>query len=313
MESAATRLKRLRQERGLGSAAELARAAGIPEGTYRAYENCTRPLTPPAAQKLAAALGVPWQLLLFGKVGDGTPQTSEEASAALGMRVRRFDPPSAEAIREALAKPGKTQRGLAIAMGVDPAAISRLLAGKRQLKASEIDAAAGYLGLPGTEAVLPRGAKLVGTKDGMRVEFEGDTFALLPVYDARASAGPGAEGRDVVLHRIAFRDDWLRKVTRAPLDQLAVIEVDGDSMEPTLRPGDSVLVDFGQRRPTQRDGIYVLRTEGLLQVKRVSAHPASKTLSIMSDNERYPPYSDVRPDDVEVVGRVIWLGRQVGG
>uniref|UniRef100_UPI003F6EEFB8 helix-turn-helix domain-containing protein n=1 Tax=Elioraea sp. TaxID=2185103 RepID=UPI003F6EEFB8 len=43
-----------------------------------------------------------------------------------------------EVIRRALAKPGKTQRGLAAALGVDPAAVNRLLKGERQLKAAEI-------------------------------------------------------------------------------------------------------------------------------------------------------------------------------
>lgn len=48
-------------------------------------------------------------------------------------------------IRDGLKKPGKTQRGLADALHTDPAAISRLLAGTRQLKASEIEPARAYL------------------------------------------------------------------------------------------------------------------------------------------------------------------------
>jgi phage repressor protein C with HTH and peptisase S24 domain len=43
--------------------------------------------------------------------------------------------------------------------------------------------------------------------------------------------------------------DWLRQVSRSSFNDLAVLTVDGDSMEPTLRQGDSVLVDMGQRRP----------------------------------------------------------------
>ena len=79
----------------------------------------------------------------------------------------------------------------------------------------------------------------------------GDNWALLPVYDARASAGPGHEiDREAVVYRIAFREEWVRTVTTAPLDQLAVISVDGDSMEPTLRTGDTDLTVAGCLRPT---------------------------------------------------------------
>jgi transcriptional regulator with XRE-family HTH domain len=45
-----------------------------------------------------------------------------------------------------LKKPGKTQRGIAKALGRDPAAVTRLLAGERQLKAAEIAKIASYLG-----------------------------------------------------------------------------------------------------------------------------------------------------------------------
>ena len=45
------------------------------------------------------------------------------------------------------------------------------------------------------------------------------------------------------------------------LNKLAVISVDGDSMEPTLRTGDTMLVDFRQNQPGDKDGIYVVLVE----------------------------------------------------
>ena len=254
MEPTADRLKRLREERGIGSGAELARMSGVPEATYRAYESGRRPLTPRAARELAVPLGVTWQMLLFGREAaslDGLVTTGEEAAALLGQRVsRQPTPPPAR----------------------------------------------------------PRG-KLTAEI----VALAGDSFALLPVYDTKASAGPGQEiDRETVLHRIAFREDWIRTVTSAPLDRLAVIGVDGDSMEPTLRQNDLVLVDFGQTRPQRQDGIYVIRTDGGLQVKRLQVEVAAGKLSILSDNKQYEPQRNVDPHDVAVVGRVIWLGRQIG-
>lgn len=218
-----------------------------------------------------------------------------------------------ELIRRALAKPGKTQRGLAAALGVDPAAVNRLLKGERQLKASEIGPLASYLEIE----VTPDEQAITGVRQRPRhpnvVDIGPDAFALVPVYDASASAGPGRIGGDVVVSRIAFRLDWLQSVTRARIEDLAVIKVDGDSMEPTLRHGDTVLIDRTQTNLVGREGIYVIRVDDCLQVKRVAANPVERRLTLGSDNAAYPSFRDIRPQDVDVIGRVIWLGRQVAG
>lgn len=213
-----------------------------------------------------------------------------------------------EEIREGLAQPGKSQKGLAAAMGVDESTVSRLLSGKRPMRAHEIPVILGYL-----EAGSAAAAGRAGSMPEI-VQIGGDRFAMLPVYDAMVSAGPGAEAEETPpSYRIAFRMDWLRRVARGNLGDLVVLTVDGDSMEPTLRQGDSVLVDMGQRRPSQKDGIYVIRTDGGLQVKRVAVNPTSGRISVISDNrELYPAFPDLPSDAIHVIGRVIWLGRQVG-
>ena len=61
-------------------------------------------------------------------------------------------------IKEALKQPGRNQRGLALAMGIDPSGVSRLLTGARDLKASELKALVGYLGVtPPSQVIGPRG------------------------------------------------------------------------------------------------------------------------------------------------------------
>ena len=214
-----------------------------------------------------------------------------------------------EEIREGLARPGKSQKGLAAAMGVDNSTISRLLSGKRPMRTNEVPLILAYLEM-GTGLPPVRGRTAIPEI----VQIGGDRFAMLPVYDEQVSAGPGLEAEDSPpSYRIAFRMDWLRRVARGNISDLAVLTVDGDSMEPTLRQGDSVLVDMGQRRPGQKDGIYVIRTDGGLQVKRVAVNPTNGRISVISDNrDLYPTFSDLPPDAIHVIGRVIWLGRQVG-
>src|SRR3546814_4575046 len=82
-------------------------------------------------------------------------------------------------------------------------------------------------------------------------------------------------------------------------------------MEPTLRDGDEVLVDSSDQGSRLRDGIYVLRADDALVVKRVTIQPGGRLITISSDNTAYPTWSDVDRSTIHVVGRVHWFGRSV--
>ena len=138
-----------------------------------------------------------------------------------------------------------------------------------------------------------------------------DEFALIADYDIRAGAGGGAVfDEENMIERLAFRRQWLRRVTNAPLDMLGVIQAHGDSMEPTLHSGDHLLVDRADTNP-RRDGIYVISWDGAINVKRVTVDYASKTLSVSSDNPLHPTNQGVHPDALTVLGRVVWIGRRL--
>ena len=166
--------------------------------------------------------------------------------------------------------------------------------------------------------VLRRLADALGTTIAAiadEVPFDGspaleDEFALIPVFDVRASAGGGSlPGPDHAEYRNAYRRSWLRKVTAAPPENLVVIEVSGDSMFPTVAHGDHILVDPTQTR-IGTDGIYVIRKRDTIHVKRVTVNMGTDTVVIKSDNPVYETET-VLPDDVHIIGRVVWLGRQV--
>jgi phage repressor protein C with HTH and peptisase S24 domain len=82
-------------------------------------------------------------------------------------------------------------------------------------------------------------------------------------------------------------------------------------MTPTLNQGDDILVDRGDAAERLRDGIYVLRLDGALLVKRLSLHPVTRRISIRSDNLAYPAWEAARADDLAIIGRVIWVGRRI--
>ena len=139
-----------------------------------------------------------------------------------------------------------------------------------------------------------------------------DGLIEIPALNVDASAGFGAIAESETAHtRFGFDERWLARLTRAKSASLSIIHVLGDSMEPTLSDGDEVLVDASDQGSRLRDGIYVLRADDALVVKRVTLKPGGRKITISSDNSAYPSWDDVDRSEIQVVGRVIWFGRAV--
>jgi phage repressor protein C with HTH and peptisase S24 domain len=111
--------------------------------------------------------------------------------------------------------------------------------------------------------------------------------------------------------QIGFDPARLNRLTAAGADELNLVQVDGDSMSPTLLPGDDILVDRSDGEARVRDGIYVLRMEDSLLVKRLTLHPVTRRVTVQSDNPAYADWPDLALSDIKLIGRVIWTGRRV--
>jgi phage repressor protein C with HTH and peptisase S24 domain len=128
----------------------------------------------------------------------------------------------------------------------------------------------------------------------------------------RASAGPGAiPAAEASRPYFAFDERWLKALTGSAPPNLSIIRVEGDSMAPTLNSGDDILVDLGDSMNRLRDGIYVLRADDVLVVKRLAIHPAGRRVTVQSDNPAYPDWPDCDIDEIHCIGRVIWAGRKL--
>lgn len=180
----------------------------------------------------------------------------------------------------------------------------RLSESDRRLLAQHFGIAERLLGGPddgGARAVLSRPGLVQRNED----------YVLIPELGVGASAGPGVEaGSETPLAAIAFQSNFVRSIASGRAEALSVIHVEGDSMLPTLADGDHILVDTDDRERL-RDGIYVLRTDDALLVKRLSVNPATRRLTIRSDNDAYPSWDDCDPASVAVIGRVVWVGRRI--
>lgn len=150
---------------------------------------------------------------------------------------------------------------------------------------------------------------------GMEAGEQRPGYDLVPLYDVRAAAGHGAVVEDEkIIDYLAFKREWLQQELHAGAQDLYLIEVDGESMEPTLRPGDVILVDRRSAQQVPRDGIYVLRMDGTLLVKRLQRLP-ERRLRLSSDNPAYQPFEielgNGHADDLAIIGRVVWTGRRM--
>ena len=131
-------------------------------------------------------------------------------------------------------------------------------------------------------------------------------------HPVAVSAGPGAvvseePGRPY----FGFDERWLKALTPSSPDRLSVVRVEGDSMAPTLNAGDDILVDLGDSGERLRDGIYVLRVDDALVVKRIALNPMGRRVTVQSDNPAYADWPDLGIGELNCIGRVIWAGRKV--
>ena len=139
-------------------------------------------------------------------------------------------------------------------------------------------------------------------KSSARREKPRGSWIGIPRLPLSASAGPGTfADEEEPFGAFGVTPQWLREQGLEPA-MLSAIAVAGDSMEPTLRDGDEILVDRTPRAP--RDGIHVVRVDGALLVKRLETGRPG-LIVLRSDNRAYDPI-ELRPAEIEVIGRVVW-------
>ncbi|WP_102226887.1 S24 family peptidase [Acidimangrovimonas sediminis] len=150
------------------------------------------------------------------------------------------------------------------------------------------------------------------------VTVDGVEFAQIPLHAAALAAGDGAEnGAESVVDQLAFRRDWLRKIG-VSASNAVLARASGDSMLPSIHPGDLLLIDTSRTNPpggvrSPKDlrpvPIFAILDDGLARVKRVAFVEEGK-IALLSDNPAHPP--DFRSSrDVTIIGKVMWWGHTV--
>ncbi len=210
---------------------------------------------------------------------------------------------------------------LARSMGVSPSAFRKWLKGEAEPSRERLVALAHATGVgvawlaegEGPEPVFEAvsgGRRRQGVRDIVD-DADWSDFVLLPRRPEAAAAGSVTPAPPSGSAFMALRHDWIRAVCGVEPSKLVLETAIGESMTPTIRHGNTLLIDSSDQ--TFRNfGIYVLEINGQRLVKRVQRkHDGS--LVLISDNTAYQPdiVDKAAADDVMVVGRVVWAGGTV--
>ena len=106
---------------------------------------------------------------------------------------------------------------------------------------------------------------------------------FIDLLNVRAGAGEGIYNYVIeTVDTISLDKSFFRTPTNT--NKIKGIQVDGDSMEPTLRDGDYVLIDENINFGT--NGIYAIQYGGQILIKRLQ-FKMDGTILIISDNDKY--------------------------
>ena len=131
--------------------------------------------------------------------------------------------------------------------------------------------------------------------------------------EVEAPAGPGALAEEFVIERGRWYlpEGMIRYEGNASPDNLRILRVRGDSMEPEMREGDRLMVDVARRVPMTGE-MFVLWDGTGLVVKRIEVVPDSDPprLWLISANPHYADYT-CDAEEAHIVGKVLWTVRRV--
>ncbi len=196
---------------------------------------------------------------------------------------------------------------LARVIGVSDNAIYKWLSGRGQPSVANLVALADAAKV--SLEWLATGRDASGSKRNTSRGADQNAFAYVARYDVKQRGGGGEALRsDQIVDYLAFKKEWVQSRLGVDPRNLLLIETVGDSMAPTLEEFDLLLVNLAEPR-FRHDGIYVLRRDSELAVKRLQRRPDG-TLDVISDNPAYRSAA-VTADSVHIVGRVIWAAGRV--
>lgn len=144
----------------------------------------------------------------------------------------------------------------------------------------------------------------VGVAHRLAQSFNISNSIEIDMLDVTACCGDGVENvSEKTCGKWVMPQEEFHSITFAHPDNIKMIRVSGDSMQPTLKGGDWVLVDVTRNTPDS-DGMFLIRTSGGLAVKRLQAGLTDEII-VKSDNPAYDNLT-AKVGEIKIIGKVIY-------
>ena len=223
-------------------------------------------------------------------------------------------------LRSARSMRGVTQRQLADKVATSRVAVSMVEHGYSRFSVDKLGAAARALDVssdylhgltddprPADQLVRALDAEQ-GLGDPAARAAAAEDGDYVGVSELASAAGDGAFfDNERITGRIKFRRTWLARHDLVARN-CRVITVSGESMEPTLVDGCSILVNLASRR--RRVGrIFVVRTDDGLIVKRAGRDDSGVWQLVSDNSDKHVWPNRPWPADPGIVGEVKWAAR----
>ncbi|WP_349295270.1 S24 family peptidase (plasmid) [Thioclava sp. 'Guangxiensis'] len=219
--------------------------------------------------------------------------------------------------------------GLEVYIGPPRPAISEELATKLQdvmhFELAGMSGRADFIARLASGEELGLELKLTSADDDRNIRRMSEDFTAVPLHEASLAAGDGFfNGHSKVTEYLAFRKSWMRRIGVSPSDAVLARIADGEtgeSMLPSICPGDMVLIDTSQKNipprssdyKSRKSPVFAFATEDGARVKRLAT--MGDVVILASDNPDYPPefISKEAWANVNVIGKVVWWGHTAEG
>jgi transcriptional regulator with XRE-family HTH domain len=237
------------------------------------------------------------------------------------------DTPIQSAIRAYIARTGESERGLSVRAGVNDKTVNQILAGKmRSNRGDTLMKLAAAMDMD-LSSLLGKGATERGAPTGVPSlpEHTPRNMPGVPEIDGIGGLGSGSEGiveaftagETDIISADAVKEFWglppayLGGELGMKLANVRILEVRGDSMEPTLHSTDRVMVNLADRIPTP-EGLFAFFDGYGVAVKRLEIIPRSDPPSVLAiaDNPKHTQRTYAF-DEVNIIGRVVWVARRM--
>ncbi|WP_299136779.1 S24 family peptidase [uncultured Vibrio sp.] len=141
------------------------------------------------------------------------------------------------------------------------------------------------------ELLLAKDWALKGNARGLKTLDEIKSWVELPVFDVHAAAGAGSLiESEYQIGVLSLPTELLTEYGLQP-ENSSIIFVDGDSMEPTLSHKDRLLISTCEQPHPVTAGVYVIRIDDAIYVKRLQWDIEESSYKIISDNVTYSPFN----------------------